>query len=209
VAPEGWSLANTPADEGETTTMAYMAQHAATEVSLRDDGGLRLGVVADTHSSPHAGGLEVLAKLKPDVIVHAGDIGDLQVLETLGRIAPVHAVRGNIDSRVGLPDFLTLRLRAGDQLALTVLLTHIAVAGPRIRADAAKKARAEKASLILCGHSHVPFLTQEKGLTLFNPGSMGPRRFRLPILFGVMDVSKTGVTLKHVDCETGRDWLPG
>jgi predicted phosphodiesterase len=89
-----------------------------------------------------------------------------------------------------------------------VLLTHIAVAGPRIRADAAKRARAANAKLIVCGHSHVPFITQEKGLTLFNPGSIGPRRFRLPILFGVMELGARGVSLKHVDCETGRDWRP-
>ena len=74
-----------------------------------------------------------------------------------------------------------------------MLLTHIAVAGPRIRADAAKLARAAKASVIICGHSHVPFLGQERGLSIFNPGSIGPRRFQLPILFGVMELSPTAV----------------
>jgi len=176
---------------------------------LRRDGGLRLGLVADTHSKPHAAGLAHIAALCPDVILHAGDIGDLSVLSTLSAIAPVHAVRGNIDVRANeLPDVLTLRLVDGESPALTVLLTHIAVAGPRIRADAAKRARAAKASLIICGHSHVPFFTEEKGLTLFNPGSIGPKRFTLPILFGVMDVSRAGVSLRHVDAETGRTWLP-
>ncbi len=179
------------------------------KVALRPDGGLRVGIVADTHSAPHEGGLAHLRALKPDVLLHGGDIGDLGVLEQLSAIAPLHAVRGNIDTRLReLPDVLVLELEQEGQRALTVLLTHIAVAGPRIRADAAKRARAVGASLIVCGHSHVPFLTQERGLTLFNPGSLGPRRFRLPILFGVMELTRTGVTLRHVDAETGAPWLP-
>lgn len=171
----------------------------------------RIGVVADTHSAPHEAGLRHLAALAPDLVLHAGDIGALSVLETLEAIAPVHAVRGNIDVRAAeLPDVLVVGLdEPSGQRALTVLLTHIAVAGPRIRPDAARWARAAGASLIVCGHSHVPFLTQERGLTLFNPGSIGPRRFRLPILFGVVEVGPRGVSLAHYDCETGQRWLPG
>jgi uncharacterized protein len=60
---------------------------------------------------------------------------------------------------------------------------------PRLRAHAVRP------SLVLCGHSHVPFAGQEKGLTVFNPGSIGPRRFTLPILFGVLEVGASGVTL--------------
>jgi putative phosphoesterase len=179
------------------------------KIPLRDDGSLRVGLVADTHSQPHEAGLLHLEALKPDLLFHGGDIGDLSVLETLADIAPVHAVRGNIDTRAhDLPDVLVLELEQAGLRALTIMLTHIAVAGPRIRADAAKRAREAKASLIICGHSHVPFLTQERGLTLFNPGSIGPRRFTLPILFGVMEVTKSGVSLRHVDCETGADWRP-
>lgn len=186
-----------------------MAHTGNVVVPLHEDGSLRVGIVADTHSQPHEGGLAHLAKLKPDVLLHAGDIGDSSVLSRLAQLAPVHAVRGNIDSRAELPDVLNVEFKHGDQRALMVLLTHIAVAGPVIRADAAKQARAVKASLIVCGHSHVPFITQDRGLTLFNPGSIGPRRFRLPILFGVMDISATGVKLKHYDAETGREWTPG
>lgn len=191
--------------------MAHMSRvkTEAVIIPLHVDGSLRVGIVADTHSEPHEGGVEHLAALKPDVLVHAGDIGDLKVLEQLQKIAPVHAVRGNIDTRAQLPDVMTLEFQQAGQRALMVMLTHIAVLGPRIRADAAKRARDVKAGLIICGHSHVPFITQEKGLTLFNPGSIGPRRFRLPILFGVMEISATGVSLKHVDAETGREWRPG
>ena len=160
-----------------------------------------IGVVADTHGSPHPGALEHLREMKPEAILHAGDIGDLAVLEQLREIAPVHAVRGNIDKHQ-LPDELTVELGP-----LRIFMTHIAVYGPHLRADIAKKAKAAKANLVVCGHSHVPFISDQKGLTVFNPGSCGPRRFHLPIVFGRIDVGAT-VKLQHVSAETGQRWLP-
>lgn len=182
---------------------------ARARVPLHEDGSLRIGIVADTHSAPNEQGLAHLAKLKPDFILHGGDIGDLAVLDRLARIAPVHAVRGNIDTRApDLPDVLVIELMNGERVELRLLLTHIAIAGARIRGDAAKLARSEKASVIVCGHSHVPFIGQERGLSIFNPGSIGPRRFTLPILFGFMELSSTAVSLKHYDAETGAEWKP-
>lgn len=181
---------------------------ARVQLPMRADGSLRLGIVADTHSAPHEAGLQHLAAQRPDFILHGGDIGDLAVLDRLASIAPVHAVRGNIDTRAHLPDVLTLELTEQGRAQLTVLLTHIALAGPRLRADAARLARAQQASVIICGHSHVPFIGQERGLSIFNPGSIGPRRFQLPILFGVMELSPTAVSLRHFDCETGAPWSP-
>jgi hypothetical protein len=180
---------------------ALVKAHAELPPSAR-----RIACVADTHSAPHADTARHLRALVPDAILHAGDIGDLAVLDELRAIAPVYAVRGNIDTRAReLPDVLTLALGDG---ALTILLTHIAVAGPRIRADAAKLARAAGAKLIVCGHSHVPFIAEERGLTVFNPGSIGPRRFQLPIVFGTLDLTGGRVRLAHIDCETGARWLP-
>jgi predicted phosphodiesterase len=89
-----------------------------------------------------------------------------------------------------------------------VLLIHIAVDGPRLRADVARMARAEGATLVVCGHSHVPFIGGDKGLTVFNPGSIGPRRFHLPIVFGTIEFAPTGVRLAHIDAETGQPWSP-
>jgi hypothetical protein len=175
---------------------------------LRADGTARIVAVADTHSQPHARTAEHLTALRPDAILHAGDIGDLAVLDDLAAIAPLHAVRGNIDTRAHqLPDVLALELAGGGR-QLRLLLVHIAVYGPKIRADVAKLARAEKATLIVCGHSHVPFIGGERGLTVFNPGSIGPRRFQLPIVFGTIDITATGVRLAHVNCETGAAWSP-
>jgi uncharacterized protein len=64
------------------------------------------------------------------------------------------------------------------------------------------------ARLIVCGHSHVPFIGRDRGLTVFNPGSIGPRRMHLPIVFGVLEIESARLTLRHIDCETGADWTP-
>ncbi len=169
-------------------------------------------VVADTHSQPHPQAAEHLAARAPDAILHAGDIGDLAVLDQLARIAPVHAIRGNIDVHApDLPDVLTLDLVRGTEDAqplLRMLLVHIGVHGPKLRAEVAGMARAHGAQVVVCGHSHVPFLGRDRGLTVFNPGSIGPRRFHLPIVFGTIDVTPAGLRLAHVDCETGAPWTP-
>jgi uncharacterized protein len=176
---------------------------------MRADGVFRFGVVADTHSKPHPATHERLTELAPDVILHGGDIGDLGVLDELGKIAPVWAVRGNIDAQVSdVPEVLLIELMQGDVMKLRLLLTHIAVYGPKLRAEVARLATSERASLVVCGHSHVPFIGRDRGLTLFNPGSIGPRRFQLPIVLGTIDVTKASARLTHIDCETGEVWLP-
>jgi hypothetical protein len=180
-----------------------------TTLQLDPSGSTTLAVVADTHSRPHPSSAELIAALRPHAILHAGDIGDLSVLEGLSSIAPLFAIRGNIDTRApDLPDELTLEVRDDQRSLLKLLLTHIAVYGPRLRADAAKRARAEGASLVVCGHSHVPFLGRDRGIAVFNPGSIGPRRFQLPIVFGVIDIEPSRVRMRHVDCETGLPWQP-
>jgi uncharacterized protein len=172
--------------------------------------GLRLVVVADTHGRPHPKAAEQIAALKPDQILHAGDIGDLSVLDQLAKLAPVHAVRGNIDVKApDLVDALTLEVVDDSRSLLTLLLVHIAVHGPKLRRDAAELARQEGASLVVCGHSHVPFIGRDRGLSVFNPGSIGPRRFQLPVLFGVIDIDHAQVRLTHIDCETGQRWQAG
>ena len=183
----------------------------AASIAAHDDGSLRLAVVADTHSSPHRAIDEHLRSLEPDAILHAGDIGDLVVLDRLRAIAPTFAVRGNIDGvAADIPDVLTLDVlfSGGDRLMLRILMTHIAVYGPKLRADVAKMARADDASIVVCGHSHVPFIARDRDLTVFNPGSIGPRRFHLPIAFGTIDITPTDIRLTHLDCETGKPWRP-
>jgi putative phosphoesterase len=183
--------------------------HARGTLRLGAAGALRLVLVADTHSVAHPDSARHIAAQRPDHILHAGDIGDLGVLAALREIAPLSAVRGNIDVHAAdLPDALTLDVRDGAGTLLTMLLVHIGVYGPKLRADVARLARAERASLVVCGHSHVPFLGRDAGLVVVNPGSIGPRRFHLPIVFGVMDVSRERVVMHHVSCETGARWEP-
>jgi putative phosphoesterase len=164
---------------------------------------LRIACVADTHSKPHPNLARHLGALAPHRILHAGDIGNESVLRDLEKLAPVTAVRGNIDD-LGEPDVVTISIDS----MLKILLTHIAVNGPRLRPDMLALAKKEDASLVVCGHSHVPFANRDRGVTVFNPGSAGPRRFQLPILFGVVRVRRDGVTLEHIDCETGEKWRP-
>ncbi|HYP77446.1 MAG TPA: metallophosphoesterase family protein [Polyangiaceae bacterium] len=175
----------------------------------RADGRFRFAVVADTHSKPHPATEQRIRELEPDVILHAGDIGDLAVLARLAELAPVFAVRGNIDAQTSeVPDVMTLELMDGERMKLRLLLLHIAVYGPKLRAEVARLAQSERASLVVCGHSHVPFIGRDRGVTLFNPGSIGPRRFQLPIMLGTIDISRESAKLTHIDCETGKSWLP-
>ncbi|CAN5436107.1 metallophosphoesterase family protein [soil metagenome] len=172
---------------------------------------VRLGVVADTHSKPHPEAASLLRELAPDHILHAGDIGDLSVLDDLSAIASVTAVRGNIDETSYLPDAIALRVEGGvggETFVLAIYLTHIAVNGPRLRADVARMAQKTDSSLVVCGHSHVPFIGRDRGIAMFNPGSIGPRRFQLPIVLGVLYVCATGIQIEHISCETRERWVP-
>lgn len=174
-------------------------------------GDLTVAVVSDTHSRPHPRAWERVRELAPDVILHGGDIGDLGVLDALAGLAPeLVAVRGNIDGMDNdLPDAVTLRFQQGGAEILTLLLLHVGVDGPRLRAPARRLAAAVSAEVVVCGHSHVPLIARDpSGVAIFNPGSCGPRRFALPIVFGVMTLRGGGLSFSHVACETGERWRP-
>ncbi|MBT8493546.1 MAG: metallophosphatase family protein [Deltaproteobacteria bacterium] len=172
------------------------------------EGPARIAVVADSHSKPHSRALELVSLVAPPAILHAGDIGNLRVLDDLEAIAPLFAVRGNIDGHdPRTPDYRIIDLERDGRRILRILLTHIAVYGPKLRKDVRERARAEGAQLVVCGHSHVPLVAADHGITVFNPGSLGPRRFQLPIVFGVLEIGdKLGFS--HIDCETGEAWSP-
>jgi putative phosphoesterase len=183
-------------------------RHASVTVEVTPGETTRVAIISDTHSHPHPDAVRHLRGLAPHRILHGGDVGDPEVLGRFAQIAPVIAVRGNIDG-LGLPDAVDVHFTARGERLFALLLTHIAVHGVKIRADAARLARAHGADLIVCGHSHVPLRLRDRGLTLFNPGSIGPRRFSLPITFGLLELTPDQrVTLRHIDCETGEEWLP-
>ena len=184
-------------------------------IRVRKDGGLRIAVIADTHSHPHPRSVEIVAQQRPDAILHAGDIGDLAVLDSFGKVAPLSSVRGNVDTKgCGLPDRLEVVLtknaggEAPQAALLKILLVHIGVYGPKLCADVARMAIQKRTQLVVCGHSHVPFIGRDRGLSVFNPGSIGPHRFSLPVVFGMLELNDGKLDLWHVDCETGRRWLP-
>jgi putative phosphoesterase len=192
-----------------TTKRSRKLVESDTSLTLNARGALRLAIVADTHSHPHPRTLEWIAQLAPDAILHAGDIGDLQVLDRLAALAPLIAVRGNIDERAPeVPEVVAIDIRSNEASVLKLLLMHIAVYGPKVRADAARLAADKGAKLIVCGHSHVPFIGRDRGFIVFNPGSAGPRRMHLPILFGVLEIESGKLSLRHVSCETGQAWSP-
>ena len=131
------------------------------------------------------------------------------MLDELSTLAPLFMIRGNIDVRASdLPDILTLHLESGDQRVLTLLMVHIALRGPKLMGEPVRLAREKGAQLLVCGHSHVPFVGRDKGLLVFNPGSVGPRRFQLPIVFGVIELVAGKLDFYHVDAESGERWEP-
>jgi uncharacterized protein len=142
----------------------------------------RVGVISDTHGLLRPEARAALAGV--DHIVHAGDIGDPAILEALAAIAPVTAVRGNNDHgpwAAALPESAVLEL---DGHVLYVL--HDA---GQLDLDPAVAGFAA----VIAGHSHRPLCEPRGPVLYFNPGSAGPRRFRLPIAVGHLHVDARGV----------------
>ncbi|SDY78485.1 metallophosphoesterase family protein [Citreimonas salinaria] len=132
--------------------------------------GGRIGVISDTHGLLRPEALEALAGVGH--ILHAGDIGDPEHLDALARIAPVTAIRGNIDRGAwakALPE--TVNLTIG---GLRIHMIHDRKA---LQADPA----AERWDVVISGHSHKTGIEEIGGTLWLNPGAAGPRRFRLPI----------------------------
>ena len=138
---------------------------------------LTVGVVSDTHGLVRPQMLATLAG--SDVILHAGDIGGHEVLDELQRLAPVFAVRGNVDGGWArlLPERRLLELGG----ACVLLLHDRALVGPDPFAGAPAP---DGERVIVFGHSHQPLAQTKDGVLWFNPGSAGPRRFSLPVSVG-------------------------
>jgi putative phosphoesterase len=101
---------------------------------------------------------------------------------------------------------LPIQLDAGHRLS--ILLLHFAMVHLKLNKMALSLLRQRPADIVIFGHSHIPFLGSEEKITLFNPGSAGPPRFRLPITMGLIEVSAHQVKFKHLDLQTGTTWLP-
>lgn len=130
----------------------------------------RVGLISDTHGLLR---LEALNALKgSELIIHAGDIGKPEVLDALGSIATVIAIRGNNDRDAWarkLPDILNLHI--GGVKAYVIHNLN----------DMENDALADGYQLVVSGHSHKPSVIERDGAVFINPGSAGPRRFKLPV----------------------------
>ena len=144
-----------------------------------------IGVISDTHGLLRA---EALAALRGcDAIVHAGDIGKPEVLDRLAELAPLTAIRGNVDTwATDLPDTAVLTL-AGMRFYVIHNVKELEL-DPRAAGFAA----------VISGHSHVPKSETRDGVLYLNPGSAGPRRFRLPVGVGKIRVHRDVVEAEHV-----------
>ena len=147
---------------------------------------ITLGVISDTHGLLRPEAVEALRG--SDRILHAGDVGAPKILEALAKIAPVTAVRGNVDTaswaRV-LP--ATEVVEAGGVL---IYMLHD-------RGQLDLKLEAAGFRVIVYGHSHQPKVDEKNGILYFNPGSAGPRRFNLPASVGrlVIEMGKVRAEL--------------
>jgi uncharacterized protein len=138
---------------------------------------IRIGVVADTHGLMRP---EILRALHGShLIVHAGDIGTREVLESLRAVAPVVAVRGNVDRGAWASDLKRIEvIEAGEVLLYVLHDINEVDLDPRVAGFAA----------VISGHSHRPAETWRSGVLFLNPGSAGPRRFKLPVSFASLRV---------------------
>jgi hypothetical protein len=154
---------------------------------------VRIGVISDTHGVLLPRVLELFAGV--DHILHAGDIGDEDVLIELRTIAPVTAVAGNVD-RFQLGDAgLTARVTLG---GARFFLTHIIDRPHKLLPAAARELRREAADFVIFGHSHLPHDEQLDGVWFFNPASAGPRRFDYPCSVGILE-EKGGIwSARHI-----------
>jgi len=141
-----------------------------------------IGVISDTHGLLRP---EILEALRgAEHIIHAGDVGSTEILDKLSTIAPVTAVRGNVDKGAWsrkLPETQVLELGG-----ISIYVLH----------DVAQLDLTPKAAgfgVVVSGHSHVPKQEMRDGVLYFNPGSAGPRRFKLPVSVGKLILDDDGV----------------
>jgi putative phosphoesterase len=147
-----------------------------------------IGLISDTHGLLRR---EALAALKgSDLIIHAGDVGDATIIDELRTVAPVIAVRGNIDKGLlaaQLPE--TAVVEAG---RARIYILHDV---QELAIDPA----AAGFQIIISGHSHKPSRSERSGVTYVNPGSAGPRRFQLPITVARLNLGQSPWTVDFID----------
>jgi uncharacterized protein len=141
-----------------------------------------IGVISDTHGLLRPAAMEALRGVEH--ILHAGDVGDASILDSLRNVAPVTAIRGNID--VGGP---CSHLPATEVVTLDGHTFYMLHDRQALDLDPA----AAGFSAVISGHSHKPLIEWRHGVLYMNPGSAGPRRFSLPISIGLLTIGPDGL----------------
>jgi len=137
-----------------------------------------LGLISDTHELLRPAAVEALQG--SELILHAGDVGKPEILDELKKIAPVIAIRGNVDTAPWCQELKETELV--ETGAATLYLIHNI-------ADLDLNPTAAGIHIVLFGHSHQPTQYKKDGVLYLNPGSAGPRRFNLPISLARLDLS--------------------
>lgn len=147
-----------------------------------------IGLISDTHGLLRPEALDALRG--SDRIIHAGDVGDPAILSALSKLAPVRAIRGNIDTQPWakeLPDTDVVEL--GETMLYVIHNVRDLDLNPRAAGFAA----------VISGHSHKPSIETRDGVLYFNPGSAGPRRFSLPISVGRLRIDGRSITPELIE----------
>jgi hypothetical protein len=142
---------------------------------------MKIGVISDTHGLLRPELASALTGVER--ILHLGDVGKASILEKLSAIAPVTAIRGNVDREGPCAD-----LPETDVVLIADRYVYMLHNLDTLHLDPA----AGKFAAVLFGHTHVPNFYVRKGVLYFNPGSCGPRRFRLPVTVGLLTVAEDG-----------------
>ncbi len=151
------------------------------------EASLRVGVISDTHGLLRPEARHALEGC--DLLIHAGDVGKPAVLEALRSLAPVHAVRGNVDKWAAETLPATAVVEIGAHLIYVLHDLH------ELDLDPA----AAGFSAVVAGHSHQPRIDRRDGVLYLNPGSAGPRRFKLPIAVALLDVGREGLDARILE----------
>jgi uncharacterized protein len=149
---------------------------------------LRVGLVSDTHGLLRPEARAFLAGC--DYIVHGGDVGGADILDELAHMAPLIAVRGNNDTQVW-----AARLAQTELVRVGGIFLYVIHNLEELDIDPA----AAGVRVVVSGHSHQPKIEERAGILYVNPGSCGPRRFKLPISAGELTVSESAVKARIVD----------
>lgn len=144
-----------------------------------------IGVISDTHGLLRAEALTVLSEAEH--ILHAGDVGEIGILRRLEEIAPVTAIRGNIDVSGACAE-----LPATEAVELAGRLFYLVHS---VR-DLDLNPLVAGVSVVVSGHSHKPGVEWKDGVMYLNPGSAGPRRFSLPVTVALLTVGEAGVSAR-------------